>query len=127
MATTSPLRIGIYGPEENCTSGARGCTLWPLGYPEQALQRGREALALARELGHPASLGHTQYLVAVLHQYRRDVTETLELAEELQGLAADQGLLIHLAAASVLRGWALVERGRSAVLPQGINGTCAGL
>ena len=51
--------------------------------------------------------------VAVLHQYRRDVTETLELAEELQGLAADQGLLIHLAAASVLRGWALVERGRS--------------
>ena len=32
MATTSPLRIGIYGPEENCTSGARGCTLWPLGY-----------------------------------------------------------------------------------------------
>ena len=32
MATTSPLRVGIYGPEENCTSGARGCTLWPLGY-----------------------------------------------------------------------------------------------
>jgi predicted ATPase len=88
-------------------------SLWMLGYPEQALQRGREALALARELGHPASLGHAQFLVALLHQYRRDVTETLELAEELQGLAADQGLLIHLAAASVLRGWALVESGRS--------------
>ena len=105
----------LYGGHDPCVSsmGYAAHSLWMLGYPEQALQRGREALALARELGHPASLGHTQYLVAVLHQYRRDVTETLELAEELQGLAADQGLLIHLAAASVLRGWALVERGRS--------------
>jgi len=84
-----------------------------LGYPEQALQRGREALALARELGHPASLGQAQALVALLHQYLRDVTGTLELAEELQGLAADQGLSFQFAAASVLRGWALVERGRS--------------
>jgi predicted ATPase len=85
-----------------------------LGYPEQALQRGREALALARELGHPASLGAAQALVALLHQSRRDVTETLELTEELQGLATDQGLLFYLAGALVLRGWALVERGRSA-------------
>jgi predicted ATPase len=84
-----------------------------LGYPEQALQRGREALALARELGHPASLGAAQALVALLHQTRRDVNETLELAEELQGLATEQGLLFYLAGALVLRGWALVERGRS--------------
>src|SRR5262249_55827738 len=35
------------------------------------------------------------------------------LAEELQRLAADQGLLFYLAAAVVLRGWALVERGRN--------------
>jgi predicted ATPase len=54
-----------------------------------------------------------QALVALLHQSRRDVTETLELAEELHGLATDQGLLFYLAAALVLRGWALVERGRS--------------
>jgi predicted ATPase len=88
-------------------------SLWMLGYPEQALERGREALALARELGHPASLGAAQALVAVLHHYRREVSETLEMAEEFQGLAADQGLLFYLAAASVLRGWALVERGHN--------------
>jgi predicted ATPase len=41
------------------------------------------------------------------------VSETLELAEKLQGLAADQGLLFYLAGGSVLRGWALVEGGRS--------------
>src|SRR5262249_18084415 len=80
-------------------------------YPEQALQRGREALALASELGHPASLAQAQVLVTLLRQFRRDVTETLELAEALQGLAVDQGLLFYIAAASVLRGWALVQRG----------------
>jgi hypothetical protein len=84
-----------------------------LGYPEQALQRGREALALARDLGHPTSLAHTQLSVAILHQFRRDVSETLELAEALQRLAADHGLLFYLSGGSVLRGWALVERGRS--------------
>jgi predicted ATPase len=68
---------------------------------------------LARELGHPTSLAQAQLLVTVFHQFRRDVSETLELAEALQGLAAGQGLLFHLAGGSVLRGWALVERGRS--------------
>jgi predicted ATPase len=83
------------------------------GYPEQAVQRGQEALVLARELGHPTSLAHTQLSVAILHPFRRDVSETLELAEALQGLAADQGLLYYLSGGSVLRGWALAERGRS--------------
>src|SRR5262245_42310033 len=28
----SPIRIGIYGPEEKTTGGFRGCGLWPPGY-----------------------------------------------------------------------------------------------
>jgi len=87
--------------------------LWMLGFPEQALQRGREALDLARELRHPTSLAHTQLSVAILHQFRRDVAETLNTAEALQALAADQGLLFYLAGGSVLRGWAMVEQGLS--------------
>ena len=39
-----------------CCLSQAAKALWKLGYPEQALQRGREALVLARELGHPASL-----------------------------------------------------------------------
>ena len=105
----------LYGGHDPCVCclGFAAKSLWMLGYPEQALQRGREALALARELGHPASLAHAQLSVAILHQFRRDVSETLDLAEALQGLAADQGLLFYLAGGSVLRGWALVERGSS--------------
>jgi len=105
----------LYGGHDPgvCCLGFAAKSLWMLGYPEQALQRGREALLLARELGHPASLAHGQLSVAILHQFRRDVSETLELAEALQGLAADQGLSFYLSGGSVLRGWALVEQGRS--------------
>ena len=106
----------LYGGHDPCVSclGYAALCLWMLGYPEQALQRGRQAVALADELGHPTSLAQAQVLFTLLHQFRRNVTETLELAEALQTLAADQGLLFYLAAASVLRGWALVERGCSA-------------
>jgi predicted ATPase len=105
----------LFGGHDPCVAcmGFAAHALWMLGYPEQALQRGRDALALARELGHPASLGYAQSLVALLHQYRRDITETLELTEELQGLAADHGLVFQLGAAFVLRGWALMESGHS--------------
>ena len=104
----------LYGGHDPCVCclSFAAKSLWMLGYPEQALQRGREALLLARELGHPTSLAHTQLSVSILHQLRRDVSQTLDLAEALQGLAADQGLLFYLAGGLVLRGWALVERGR---------------
>ena len=117
----------LYGGHDPCVCclSFAAKSLWMLGYPEQALQRGREALALARELGHPASLAHAQLSVAILHQFRRDVSETLELAEALQGLAADQGLSFYLSGGSVLRGWALVARGSSkegmALIRQGFD------
>jgi tetratricopeptide (TPR) repeat protein len=103
----------LYGGYDPCVSclGYAAQSLWMLGYPDQALQRGREALTLARDLSHPASLAQAQVLVALHHQFRRDVNETLKLAEALQGHAADHGLLFYLAAAAVLRGWALVQLG----------------
>ena len=39
-------------------------TLWLLGYPDQALKRGHEALALARELSQPHSLAFARLLLS---------------------------------------------------------------
>jgi TolB-like protein/predicted ATPase/predicted Ser/Thr protein kinase len=105
----------IYGGHDPgvCCHSFAAKTLWMLGYPEQALRAGHDALVLARELGHPTSLAHGLLSIAILHQFRRDVPKTLELADELQKLASDQGLLFYLAGGSVLRGWALVNQGRS--------------
>jgi predicted ATPase len=87
--------------------------LWMLGYPEQALRRSREALALARELSHPTTLAHAQLSVGVFHQLRRDGAATKELAQLLVRLAAEQGLPTYGSGGSVLRGWALAEGGHA--------------
>lgn len=106
----------VYGGHDPCVccQSFAAKSLWMLGYPEQAAHRGSQALVLARELGHPTSLAHGLLSIGILHQFRRDVPATLELADELQRLASDQGLLFYLAGGSVLRGWALVHQGNGA-------------
>jgi class 3 adenylate cyclase/predicted ATPase len=60
------------------------CCLWCLGYPEQALWRSEEALALARELDHPFTLGDVlSFAGCQLHAMRRDAQALKESAEEL--------------------------------------------
>ena len=46
--------------------------LWLLGYPDQALQRSREAVALGGELAQPSTLALALYAAAMLRQYRRE-------------------------------------------------------
>src|SRR5215831_13977769 len=57
----------LYGQDQGviCRSWA-ALTLWSLGYPDQALQRSREALTLAQELVHPFSLAYAMCLAGML-------------------------------------------------------------
>jgi class 3 adenylate cyclase/tetratricopeptide (TPR) repeat protein len=55
--------------------------LWLLGYPEQALARLHEALALAHELPHPFSLAGARCWAAYVYQFRWDVPAVHEQAE----------------------------------------------
>src|SRR5262249_10870328 len=52
------FRMGV-DPGVTCQVNAAR-TLWLLGYPEQALARVRDALALAHELSHPYSLTYAR-------------------------------------------------------------------
>jgi DNA-binding winged helix-turn-helix (wHTH) protein/predicted ATPase len=88
--------------------------LWALGYPDQALQKSQEALALARQLAHPFSLAFALYFGAVLGQYRREWREVHRLAEALMALSAEQGFAQQLAQGRIMLGWTLVEQGRVA-------------
>lgn len=103
----------IYGGHDPgvCCLGANAWSLWVLGYPDQALRRSQETLALARELSHPTTLAHAQQLIGIFHQFRREALETQDLAEALERLAAEQGLPTYLATGSLLRGWALAAGG----------------
>ena len=86
--------------------------LWFLGYPDQALQRSREALTLAQELSHPYSLAVALDWTAWLHQYRREGQRTQERAEAAIVLSTEQGFPFWLAKGTILRGWALAEQGQ---------------
>src|SRR5215813_3432011 len=89
-------------------------TLWALGYPDDALAKARESLALARRIAHPFSMAFALYFTAVVHQYRHEWQATQEQAEALMALSAEQGFAQRLAQGRILLGWTLVEQGRGA-------------
>jgi adenylate cyclase len=87
--------------------------LWFLGYPDQALQRDYEALALARAHAHPFSLAFALTRVATIHQLRREARPAQESVEALMTLATEHGFPYWVAPGTALRGWILTEQGHS--------------
>jgi predicted ATPase len=106
------FRYGGADAGVNCLLYA-AVTLWQLGYPDQALKRGNEALVLAQVLSHPLSLAFAEIFVGVVHQLRREVRAAQETAERVIALCAEHGLTDFLAYATSLRGWAMAEQGHN--------------
>lgn len=84
-------------------------TLWIQGYPDQALERMLQALALARKLAYGPTLAFTLAYAAELHQFRRESALAREHAEAVMALSVEQGLPFWLAWGTLFRGWALTE------------------
>jgi predicted ATPase/DNA-binding winged helix-turn-helix (wHTH) protein len=84
--------------------------LWYLGYPDQALQRIRAAVELAREQAHPFSLAYALIGAAWLHQYRREPEATHDRAEAVKTLSREYGFPLREAQAEIMAGWALAMR-----------------
>jgi len=87
-------------------------TLWGLGYPEQAVQRSCEALALARDVHHPFSLALTQAYAAMLHQFRQEPHTASKHADTALALCTEHSIAYYLAWAKIIQGWALAEQHR---------------
>jgi class 3 adenylate cyclase/tetratricopeptide (TPR) repeat protein len=85
---------------------------WVLGYPDQALQRSREALTLARELSHPFSLAYALSWTTMVPQFRRERHTTQEWAEAMIALSLEQGFAQGIVWGRILRGWALAAHGQ---------------
>jgi class 3 adenylate cyclase/predicted ATPase len=86
--------------------------LWVLGYPEQALARVHDALALAHRLSHPPSLLFARCQRAMVSQFCRDVSAVHEQAEATVALSTEQGFPLWAAQGMSLRGWALALQGQ---------------
>ena len=103
----------LYGqdPGVSCLSRSAS-TLWFLGYPDQALTKNQEALALAEEVSHPHSLAYALSFAAGLHQVRGEAHACQARAEAAIKLADEQGFPIWTAMGTILRGWAIAEQGQ---------------
>lgn len=86
--------------------------LWLLGYPEQALQRSREAVAYAQELGHPLSFTFALHLGSIVHNMRCEPQAVSERAEAVLALAREHGLPYWAAQGGFARGQILVQQGQ---------------
>jgi DNA-binding winged helix-turn-helix (wHTH) protein/tetratricopeptide (TPR) repeat protein len=86
--------------------------LWYLGYADQARHWNDTALALARELAHPFTLGHTLVFAAWLAHFCRDVERTQAYARETLLLGTEQGSQYLVAVSTALLGWVLSMQGQ---------------
>jgi predicted ATPase len=86
-------------------------THWQLGYPDKALKRSDEALALAHKLSHPLNLAQAELWASIVRQFRREAQMVLETAESLIKRSAEHGITDWLDWATSLRGWAIAAGG----------------
>jgi predicted ATPase len=105
--------VSIRGSDAGTSALAyRACCLWCLGYPDQALKQSREALDLARELGHPWSLADVLcYAGGFVHEMIRDAEALKDYAEELMRLAHEK-VPVWSSVGTRLRGAALAMLGQ---------------
>ncbi|HEX9438663.1 MAG TPA: hypothetical protein VF909_03230 [Roseiflexaceae bacterium] len=102
----------IYGQDPGVVCLVRAAwALWILGYPDQAVERSRAALALAYEVAHPFSLAFALSYTAVLYYFRREPHAAQEYTQAAVPLSTEHGFPLFLAMAAIMRDWVLREGG----------------
>jgi class 3 adenylate cyclase/predicted ATPase len=94
-----------------CCRAWSATLLWIRGYPDQALDRCQEAMALAERLAHPNTLALAQWTFTWTHLARREPDEAQRWIEK--GIALSNKFVVPLMGS--LRfgsGWALAEAGQ---------------
>ncbi|WP_087733031.1 ATP-binding protein [Paraburkholderia piptadeniae] len=101
----------VYGMDPGVrTLSIAAWTQWYLGYPDQAIERSREALSLAHKSSHPFSLAFALMAAAMLRLIRQEPQLAQECAEATITLSTEQGFPYYLAWGTILRGSSLIEQ-----------------
>ncbi len=103
----------VYGVDPLIVAASHSAiALWFLGDPERALASARAAVAQARECGDFFTLCAVLMQAALVALLCRSTVEGADLAEQAVSLSAAHGFAFWNALASVLWGWALIQRGQ---------------
>jgi predicted ATPase len=100
-------------PDVSCLAYL-GRALWSLGYPDQALARGQEAVRLARERGGDFDTAVAQAMLTSVHQLRREMRAVRETTEGALAHVTERGLPYWRARNLLLLSWAEAVSGPGA-------------
>jgi DNA-binding SARP family transcriptional activator/predicted ATPase len=106
---THALRFG-QDPGVTCLSYLASI-LWCLGYPDQGLQKNREALALAERAAHPFSMALALNYSALFNRFYGDLQTAQAQAEEALTISNQHGFPFWAGMAKSLRGVLMVDQG----------------
>ena len=99
--------------------------LWMLGFPDGALNRANEAIALSKRLNHPSSMAYALFHTGLLHWWRREVEPAHRCAQAVLDIAEEHEFQSWRAVGFCLRGAALAGMGSAEeglmLIQQGIN------
>jgi DNA-binding NtrC family response regulator/tetratricopeptide (TPR) repeat protein len=91
-----------------------GRTLWSLGYPDQALERSRQALVRAQEREGALDIATAMTMLTSVHQLRREPQQTRATTERALAYSREHGVTWWLVRNSLLLSWATaMEAGAS--------------
>jgi tetratricopeptide (TPR) repeat protein len=117
--------IANYGPDQHRSGRYRlgnnpgvacfttsALVLWMLGFPDRALNRADEAVALANRLNHPFSMAYALFHAGLLHLWRREMELVQRRAQAALDIAEEHEFQIWRAVATCLHGAGLAGMGR---------------
>jgi predicted ATPase len=89
-----------------------GWALWFLGYPQRALNRCSDGMAVAQRLGHPYTSATGAAFAAWVHLFCRNPHAVEELASTILTLSTEHDFAFYRVWATIIRGWALTAAGK---------------
>lgn len=105
----------LYGQDPGVVCLVRSAwTLWCLGYPQQALERGEQGIALAERVAHPFSLAFALTFGAMVYLLRSEPEPARATAEAAIAVSAEHGYPLFHGMSAIIQGWAMTEQGRLA-------------
>jgi len=108
------VHLALYGQDAKASAlGWLAMGLWALGYPDEALERAKEALAFVRNTTQPFVLARGLAGVGFVHVYRREPQGPDSPLLAAIALCVEQGFAYFHAVVSAFQGSNLVNQGRT--------------
>jgi predicted Ser/Thr protein kinase/tetratricopeptide (TPR) repeat protein len=107
------VNAATYGQDPGTLGRAMSARpLWALGYPDRAIERATETLAIARAQKMPTVIAFALVVIHGIHLYRGEAAEALAVGEELKALCREYELPQEAAWSKGFQGYALYLLGR---------------